>query len=666
MTKNKILIFRIFLIIVFALMGFGISGNVIYDYEEGVLTFDPEDASYVKGYEIYENNLYKMASDDPQIVFDLLKAPVKLKEIKITLETPARQDIPVQVFFRERFNRYAEETSVKTMFMQGQTELVCSFDSEKCSFLRLDMDGDFQYKNMEVSGLMGNMNPFKTAGYYCCLVIFLLCIWRFVSERLGTVFFQLVKKIWEGYGFLYNKVEGFALKKGLHIGHVFCVIALCYGLSMAFLVPPDQVPDELTHYYQMVEFAGFPQIEKQIEDFFYKTGVGDMQGNPLVQVDQARLAEHMNDHFDKTVVNYTGFSTSIIKHLPATITFFIGYFLDLPVYQCLMMAEIGALLFYVVMGYLTLKYMPFKKELMCGILLLPMTVQQCASVNYDSMLISVSLFLTAYIFHCKYEKEWTGWKDLLLFFIIAYVVMKMKPVYAPIFLQVLLIPFSKWKLKIGKRFDVLQLIKKLKWVILPVGILMCAGVLYIGRNNTYVQLVEACFLRPDLVMVRLFRTIKELGGFYVMSMIADLGWLDTLMPEGFYLFVIICLFIFGQQNRSRLTGQSYEIKWKEKLLIIFISLTTLYLIFVAMFTWTMFLYDIDSGGTLSGMIDGIKKISLSLGVQGRYFLPVAFLFFIPFDRLFKVEKKTLFLIQCIYYPVIIFMSLWVLLQRYWI
>ena len=151
-----------------------------------------------------------------------------------------------------------------------------------------------------------------------------------------------------------------------------------------------------------------------------------------------------------------------------------------------------------------------------------------------------------------------------------------------------------------------------------------------------------------------------------MSMIADLGWLDTLMPEGFYIFVIICLFVFGQQNRSRLTGQSYEIKWKERLLVIFISLSTLYLIFVAMFTWTMFLYDIDPGGTLAGMIDGIKKISLSLGVQGRYFLPVAFLFFIPFDRLFKVEKKTLFLIQCIYYPVVIFMSVWVLLQRYWI
>lgn len=666
MAKHKILIFRIVFMIFFVFMGFFFSESVIYEYEEGFITLKKEDITFLKGYEIDDRNQFKIVADDPQIVFDLHQSPIEITKVNIVLENHVKQNIPVQVFYRDNWTTFSEKCSASTMFSEGEQNLLLNFDNVKCTSIRLDMDGEFSLEAIQLTGSIGNINVFRTVGYTFCILILLFFLWKYISVKAGAGFFELITKISDGYTFLYEQIENFFSAKGVKIQHVFCLLAFFYGLSMAFLIPPNQVPDELTHYRQMVEATGFSQIEVQIEMFFDETGVSAIQGNPLEQVNRTLIQEHINDRFDKAEVGFTYPSVSIIKHFPATILFFVGYFLDFSIYHCLMMAEIGSLIFYVIMGYFTLKYMPMKKELMCAILLLPMTVQQCTSVNYDSVLIPVSLFFTAYVFYCKYEKEYAGWKDLILFMGLAYVVMKIKPTYFPMFLQVLLIPISKWNLKIGKKFDMVMFAKRFKLLFMLTGVLLFAALLYVGRNNTYIQLVEACFLRPDLVFVRIYHTLKELFGFYLMSMIADLGWLDTQMPVMFYIFVVVCLFLFGQQEQPATAGVQYRINRKEKIFIIFISLATLYLIFIAMFTWTMFLNDIDYGSTLVSMINAVKEVYISLGVQGRYFLPIAFLFFLPFDGLMKLNKKKLLIMQYIYYPVYIVWSLIVVLQRYWI
>lgn len=667
MAKNKILIFRIVLITVIGIIGFYVSETMIYDDQDVVVTLQEEDFSFIKGYEALENYQYKMVSDDPQMIANLKDKHLKLQKVKVVFAEPVKQDIPVQVFYKGKFTKFAEINSLTTIVEEGDMQAEFKFDLVQCSYLRLDINGDFQYGAIELSGLEGKINLVSTCIYYLCLCIFLIGTWILVSEKLGILFFKMVKSLLRIMDAIYSFIQDFASGKGIHIEHIFCILALIYGIFMAFLIPPDQIPDELTHYRQMTEAAGFPKIEKQIENFFYVTDVGDMQGNPLVTVDKVRLREHFSDHFDKTQVRFTKPSISIVTHLPAAILFFIGYFLDCPVYCCLIMAEMGSLLFYVVMGYLSLKYMPIKKELLCGILLLPMTVQQCASVNYDAVLIPTCIFLTAYVFHCKYVKDRVSWKELFLFFVIFCVVMlTRKPTYLPLFLQIFLIPLDKWHLKIGKRFDVLQFMKRFRWALAVMGIALFVLILYVGRNNIYIQLVEACVLRPDLVFSRIYNTMKEFHSAYFVSMIGHLGWLDILMPAFFYNFVKIFLFVFGQQREVLPTGNAYKIKWKEKLYVIMIVLVTIYLILIAMFTWTMFLYDIDTGGTLKGMIEGIQKINVSLGVQGRYFLPFLFLCFLPFDRLFKVGKRTLFYMQCLYYPVVIIWSLLVVAQRYWI
>lgn len=664
MNKDRIAIVRILLFIFVLLCGCLIGYHLIFDYSEDTCNYGSSDILKVKGYEILDEQQYRVASDDPQLIFDT--PHMKLDTVRLSVLTPVNHDIPVRIYYRKMACQYSEQYAVNGVMKAGESELFLDLSDIECDEIRFDVDGDFQYGQLSLTGSVANINIFKTVFFCIVWLILLILFWFFVSLPFGRCIFRFIGWLGKKYDKVYNVIVEWAARKKIHIGHVFCVLALFYGIAMACVVPPDQVPDELTHYYQMVESAGFPVIEKQIEDFFYKTGVGDMQGNPLVKVDKARLSEHLSDHFDKTVVNFKGLHLSIVKHLPSAVLFFIAYFLDLPVWVCLLMAELGSLIFYIVMGYLTLKYMPFKKELMCGILLLPMTVQQCASINYDSVLIPLCLFLTAYVFHCKYEKEKVGWGTFFLVLLIAGVVLPVKPTYVSFFLLVFLIPFEKWSLKIAHKWELMDFIKKYKWLVCVLGVMMIAAFLYIGRNNMFIQLLEASILRPDLTFERLYNTVKEMYSFYFMSTIAHLGWLDTLMPKMFYYFVFVCLFLYGLQDQKKVTGKSYILTWKERLFLIFIILTTVYLIIVAMFSWTMFLYDIDTGGTLEGMIAGLKKITISLGVQGRYFLPILLLCFLPFDGLLKIDKKKLFPIQCLYYPIVIFLSLWVVLQRYWI
>ncbi|MGN0437443.1 MAG: DUF2142 domain-containing protein [Lachnospiraceae bacterium] len=664
MEKHKLLIFRILFLILFAMAGVLFSGNMIYDYTQNNVTLEKDDISFLKGYEL-NNNQYCVISDDPQMVFDFPMSPVKLSNVCIIMDEGVSETLPVQVFYRNNMKDFSEMNSKQTCIPKGDDRLVLDFDGEKCTSLRVDIDGAFSLKEIELSGQIGKINGLKATGYCFCILVILFVLWKYVSQKAGICFFGMLEKIARGYMAIYRRIEIFFSKKNMKIQHVFVILAFIYGSFMLFLIPPNQVPDEFTHYFQIVQSSGFTEIDNQIENYMIGVGSFELQGRPLEKVNKTLLREHMHDQFDKSVVEYTSTSIHIVKHLPSAIMFFVGYFLNLPIGCCLSMAEIGSLIFYLIMGYLTLKYMPIKKELMFAILLLPMTVQQCTSVNYDSVLIPVSLFFTAYVFYCKYEKESVGFGDLFIFLSIAFVIMLIKPTNFPVFLQLLFIPFDKWKLVIGNRIDLVSLIKKWKWFVLAVCIAGVCFVMYVGRYNVYIQLVEACILRPDLTFVRIYHTLKELGGFYVKSLIADLGWLDTLMPGTFYVIVFVFLFVVGQWNGGSSGENTVKLRFREKILGVFVAFATMYMIFIAMFTWTMYLNDIDFGSSLQDMIGAIKEVYISLGVQGRYFTPVVFLLFLPFDGLIKMKKEVVNLIQCIYYPVCIGWSLFVVLQRYW-
>ena len=61
----------------------------------------------------------------------------------------------------------------------------------------------------------------------------------------------------------------------------------------------------------------------------------------------------------------------------------------------LFLGRLFNLLFYTGMGYLTMRRMPFGKEVVFGVGLLPMTLNLVSSMSYDVMILAMTAYFTA-------------------------------------------------------------------------------------------------------------------------------------------------------------------------------------------------------------------------------------------------------------------------------
>ena len=63
------------------------------------------------------------------------------------------------------------------------------------------------------------------------------------------------------------------------------------------------------------------------------------------------------------------------------------------------------LILFVAMGWLSIRLLPFGKNLVLLISLLPITLQQVMSVSYDSILLALSLFAAAMTLHLAWAEK---------------------------------------------------------------------------------------------------------------------------------------------------------------------------------------------------------------------------------------------------------------------
>ncbi len=670
--KNMDKILRLTMMVLLGYFLYTCSFYFIYDYETVPHTYKMEDFTTISGYKYTEDGAFISETDDPQLLFS---APYRhLRSVEICFGEPLQTDMEIQVFYRRKNKDFRENAAASLQGKQGDTKVVAEFNEVSCDVIRIDINGDFHLKDIGVKGDIGRYNKIKIALYGIVCVLFLICFWLFVSVFLVS----LLKKVIEGIKNEYERLEetqsrnntvigrvlNFFERKKIGIEKVFFVLAIFSGILFSVMIPPDQVPDELTHYSQMMTDAGYPQLTKQIEQFYHNTGVGSLEGDINLHLDKELLQKHAGDKFDKSKVKFNGVSIGIVKHLPQFITFLIGYIFNFSIYHCMLIAEFGGTLLYAFLGYFTLKYLPFKKELMCAIMLFPMTIQQCSSVSYDAVMLPVCFFITAYLFYCIHEKEKVGWMDLGIYMASAVVMLLTKPTYLPIYLLVFLIPMEKWSLPLGKKLDLMVYIKRYKYLFILLCVLLFAGALYVIRSSSYVVLIGGCLkVLPHTVKI-IIKTLLEFRVFFRRSMVACLGWMDTYLPYMFYHIVFIFLVLFSQENDKKIRKKDYRISISERLVSIVISVSSICLIIMVMFLWTFKLQNIDCGTTVSDMAEAIKQISISYGVQGRYLLPLTFFFFLPFDNVIKIKKKTLFVAQCIYYPLVIIWSLVAVALRY--
>lgn len=443
------------------------------------------------------------------------------------------------------------------------------------------------------------------------------------------------------------------------------ILIFILGIMLSILIPTGQIPDEYTHLTMIGDSVGV----KNFSDNIMKS----------VSIDVERLEQHYEEKIDmsqqKNILTqppiYTRremlpkkLSIAILKHLPATVGIYIGIILGVPGYWVLQLGELFALAFYAYICYIALKLIPIKKTMMAWFMLFPMALQQASSINYDAVLIPMCYLYISYILYLKYNAEKIKLNNTLILLTMWLLITYIKVPYVLLVLLVFLLPLEKVHISIGKYEVNERVIRK---CMLPAIIIMsvCAVLgIYFFRKVWFIQILYGFAMEWKRGLYLLYSTGKTWTEFLFVSTVGNFGWLDTPISLN------VALIVFGVVIAFALIDEKKEKKCMNIKDVIVIEGTAIILcVFVTLalvnHTIMVILYGSEAASGTYEIREALYQIPYIGGVQGRYYLPICSLFFIPLPSpicvSIKKQNKLLNIVGIIIYIYIIT----VLIKRYW-
>ena len=409
--------------------------------------------------------------------------------------------------------------------------------------------------------------------------------------------------------------------------NVFAILALVFGFLFLVTTPPFQVPDECAHVnraYELSEFKLWQQVKDNKPGNYLPASLDSAaqrftylwfdpgQKSSVVQISDAfdiKLDRDKTKFIASSAGSYSYFS--YIPQLPAV---FIGRLFNMNVLSMLYLGRFFALLFYVLCCWLAIRMIPFGKFLLLLVALLPMTLAQAASFSPDCVTFSLSFLAMALLLDISFSSEplRLSAKPLALVVIVCLLGL-LKPVYLPLAFLVFFIPRSRFK----------NLTHYLAATLLTVtlAVAMTLGWLKMvsahGAVQTNVDIngdkiapaakVQEFLHHPSLVFDVLNKTLGHFHEMYYRTTLGVFGYLDTHLSQGLYgvlTFLLIFIALFEADRR-------YSLFVYQRLLLFIVSVG----IFLGTILTMYLLTRLDSG-------------LITEGVQGRYFIPALFPFFL--------------------------------------
>ena len=477
-----------------------------------------------------------------------------------------------------------------------------------------------------------------------------------IREYIGNIYVR-----WTGCG-IYHFLN---LRKTVILYCLFVIAALTQGITYSFLFPPEQVPDEIAHYEMIEEEFGTDGYAEELKTGLFTPGGYDaMPWHYDIKVNYKAAESVESIRFTKPLM-ITDFHPTImiVRHLPAGIGFYLGIGFGLPILTCTYMAEIFSVLFFVAIGFLVIRTAPVKKEIFAFCLLLPESLQQCASVSYDAVTIPVAFLLFAYVLRLYEQEKLVRWKQVFCVGGLSLVLLIVKPPYALIALTLLMIPADRFNLKIGKRIELAHIIRKYWYVVLFVIVIAGGLIIYALRDNSLIKTIIADVLSIGDFARMLTRTFRQLGYEYLYMMVGVFGWIDSRVSASFLILV------YGMMvwlNTARVEKPTREINIGRRALLLAIFVLSLLVILVALQEWSYQALQADVVSGVSVFRVHINNLESIIGFQGRYVIPLLPVLLVALSGTAR-RKNTYryWLVQGIYYIYAFVTVINILQGRYW-
>lgn len=449
---------------------------------------------------------------------------------------------------------------------------------------------------------------------------------------------------------------GVLLLRQVRLERVFAVAALLFGSLYLFVLPPLSAPDEMRHYISAYQLSnrmmGVPvtgednKVVVREEDWFAEDSTGDYvpyrteDGALATDEDGADGAKVLGQMlteetyrliYEKGAFLYeeprtaeeqgssvAGNGLALSNHQPVVTTPF-GYLmpalgitlarlLGLNSLWLLYLGRLMNLLLYVAVTYLAMRRLPFGKEVLFGVGLLPMTLHLSASYSYDVLILAGIFYFMAHCLDLAYRAERVRPVDVLILASVMAVVGPCKMVYAVFLGLCLLIPvrkfggWGKWALSAGCVLGALVIAMML------VNSQTIAS--YATETENYISWAgEAGFSLGELLHqpVKLFQmfynTLVWQAEYWHMTIIgAYLGHVDVVLDVPYLVVLLFTGCLLGLAFRK--PGESLMLTGGRRI-------------------WIWILCAACAGGTMFSMLIAWTPVSSKIisGVQGRYFLP---------------------------------------------
>lgn len=390
---------------------------------------------------------------------------------------------------------------------------------------------------------------------------------------------------------------------------VFLPVSLIVGVFYMFIMPPFTIPDEGSHFVtayslstkMMGDYDDNNPVLSRREDSLNE--YGDSASIYTYQYVLSDVFKYSGDRENTGSLAVGGFvmDEPILMKAPAAVGITLARLLGLSFTGMIYMGRFFNLLFCSLCIAIAIRLMPFRKEMMFVMGMLPISMQQRSSYSYDGPVFALLFLLIAYVLKLIYQEKKLGIKDYIVLTLATIFIIPVKAVYFVVSLMILLVPGENFK---NRKWECgTKILFPLVSVIYTVGINI-ARVLWVSGGAQAdagygIPLSKALSDIPH-VFYLFWGSMHSKLGFYIDST------LGTWLGKGEYVFTSeFTLAIFLMIGLSLITNDGRRIPDKMRVIYILIFLMSVGMSFASMLLgWTS--WD-------SEFIDG---------VQGRYIVPV--------------------------------------------
>lgn len=408
---------------------------------------------------------------------------------------------------------------------------------------------------------------------------------------------------------------------------VYAIIGFIY----IFVFPIGSLPDETNHFLRGYEITNGHFISELCENKNSKSGgCADVteeiesvvaNGHYMYDTNFKKVAAKYRTKSKSRMINITNISMySFVCYIPQALGILLGRILNLPILIWAYLARIFNFMLFLFLLNFSIKKMPYMKNMIVFISLLPITFQEAISMSADCMAIGSSLAFISYILYLSDSKKKIDKKNLLIIFILSFLISMSKLVYLPLCLLSLIIPKEKFE-STKKKYLILF------FIIFVVGIINICWLKIASRFLMSISLGANPDLQLKYVMSHpmsffavIYRTINLNFDWYTYTMLgSSLGTLcvdiNPLYVK-FNIIILLFLILFNEKN---------NINNIIRFISLFICLCVFGLICASLYLdWTPVANDVING------------------IQGRYFLPILPLIIIALNtKNFSIKNKSI-------------------------